>query len=193
MDLLEIYRRSLGEFTDRVPQVQPGEWDAPTPIPEWDVRTLVNHVVREDRWTVPLFAGKTIEQVGDRFDGDVLGPDPAEAARDAAAQAELAVSAPGALDRTVHLSSGETPAREYLHQLIAEHVVHGWDLIVATGAVPRLDAEVVREVARWFADRQRMYRNAGLIGEAVDVPASASDQDRLVAAFGRNPAWRAAG
>lgn len=193
MDLLEIYRRSLSEFTDRVSQVRPGEWDASTPILNWDVRTLVNHVVREDRWTVPLFAGKTIEQVGDRFDGDVLGPDAAEAARDAAAQAELAVSAPGALDRTVHLSSGKTPAREYLHQLIAEHVVHGWDLIVATEAVPRLDAEVVRKVARWFVDRQRMYRNAGLIGEAVEVPASASDQDRLVAAFGRDPAWRPAG
>ncbi|MFG3713394.1 TIGR03086 family metal-binding protein [Micromonospora sp. NPDC047730] len=189
MDPLETYRRSLAEFTDRVELVGSGQWSDPTPCPDWDVRALVNHVVGEDRWCVPLLAGRTIEEVGDRYDGDVLGPDPVEAAREAAAQAELAFTHPGALARTVALSAGETPAEEYLHQLIAEHLIHGWDLAVAIGADPRLDADAVAECARWFGRRIGDYQRDRLIRSGADVPAEADQQDRLVAAFGRDPDW----
>ncbi|RKR91062.1 uncharacterized protein (TIGR03086 family) [Micromonospora pisi] len=189
MDLLQTYRRSLSEFTDRVAQVGYDQWPTPTPCANWDVRTLVNHVVGEDRWTVPLLSGATVEQVGDRFAGDLLGADPAGAAQDAAAAAEQAASEAGALDRTVHLSFGLTPASEYLRQLLAEHLVHGWDLAVAIGVEPKLDPEAVRECIRWFTERSGMYRQGGLVSPAVHVPENASEQDRLVAAFGRDPDW----
>jgi uncharacterized protein (TIGR03086 family) len=189
MDPLETYRRSLAEFTDRVEQVGPGQWTEPTPCPDWDVRALVNHVVGEDRWSVALLAGRTIEEVGDRYDGDLLGSDPVGAAREAAAQAELAFTRPGALEGTVVLSAGETPADEYLHQLVAEHLVHGWDLAVAIGTDPRLDADAVAECARWFSRRISEYQRGELVRSEVDVPVEADPQDRLVAAFGRDPDW----
>lgn len=190
MDVLPAYRHALTEFADRVGQVGYDQWDAPTPCPDWDVRTLVNHVVGEDRWTVPLLRGATLAEVGDRFAGDLLGADPAGAARDAAAEADRAVCEPGAVERIVRLSAGPTPAREYLYQLLAEHLVHGWDLAVALGLDPRLDPDVVRTCARWFTDRMPLYRAAGLIDAGMPVPADASEQDRLIAAFGRDPAWR---
>ncbi|MGQ5259956.1 TIGR03086 family metal-binding protein [Micromonospora sp. ZYX-F-536] len=189
MDLLEAYRRSLAEFIDRVDQVGPGQWSDPTPCPGWDVRTLVNHVVGEDRWSVPLLAGRTIDEVGSRFDGDLLGTDPAVAAREAAAQAEIAAVHPGAVDRTVHLSAGDTPAEEYLSQLLAEHLVHGWDLAVAIGAEPRMDPEAVRVCARWFAGRVDDYRRGDLVRPEVPLPAGADEQDHLLSAFGRDPDW----
>ncbi|MGN9809862.1 TIGR03086 family metal-binding protein [Micromonospora sp. BQ11] len=189
MDLLETYRRSLAEFTERVAQIGPGQWSDPTPCSDWDVRTVVNHVVAEDRWSVALLAGRTIEEVGDRYDGDQLGENPAGAAREAAGQAETAFTRPGALDATVALSSGPTSADEYLHQLIAEHLVHGWDLAVATGTDPRLDAGAVAECARWFGGRVADYRRSDLVAPGVDVPQDADEQDRLLAAFGRDPDW----
>ncbi|MFC3505392.1 TIGR03086 family metal-binding protein [Micromonospora krabiensis] len=189
MDLLEAYRRSLADFVDRVDQVGPGQWSDPTPCPGWDVRTLVNHVVSEGRWSVPLLAGRTVEEVGDRLDGDQLGADPIAAARDTAAQAEIAASRPGVLDADVHLSSGDTPAAEYLHQLLAEHIVHGWDLAVAIGADPRFDPDAVRECARWFAGRAEDYRRGQLTKPGVDLPTDTDEQDRLIAAFGRDPDW----
>lgn len=189
MELLEAYRRSLREFTDRVDQVAPAQWEEPTPCADWEVRTLVAHVVSEDRWTVPMFHGETIESVGNRFAGDQLGDNPAESARNAFAQAENAVSSNGALDRTVHLSAGDTPAPEYLRQLIAEHLIHGWDLAVAIGAEPQLDAEVVHECAEWFAERASDYRQSNLVRSPVNVSADADEQDRLLAAFGRDPNW----
>ncbi|WP_281902336.1 TIGR03086 family metal-binding protein [Phytohabitans aurantiacus] len=189
MELLEVYRRSVAEFTGRVSQVRDDQWKAPTPCDDWDVRTLVNHVVYEDRWASPLFQGATIAEVGDRYEGDVLGADPAGNAREAGDDSVRELAAPGALDRTVHLSYGDTPIAEYVNQLIAEHVVHGWDLAVAIGADTRMDADVVRACAQWFAGQEQMYREAGMIAPRVESGSAPGELERLVAAFGRDPDW----
>jgi len=189
MELVDLYRRSLAGFNDRVRAVAPDQWSAPTPCTDWDVRALVNHVVGEDRWTAPMFGGATIAEVGDRFDGDLLGDDPAGSAVTAADEAAAAVAESGAIDRIVHLSFGDTPAEEYVRQLLADHLVHGWDLAAATGGATRLDPDVVAAVAEWFADREDLYREGGAIGARFDTD-SDDPQDRLIAAFGRDPAWR---
>ena len=188
MALVDLYRSSVSSFAERVAQVAPEQWTAPTPCSEWDVRTLVNHVVYEQRWSVPLFAGATIAEVGSRFDGDLLGTDAVLAATEAAEDANAAVSETGALERSVHLSFGDTPAEEYVRQLLADYLVHGWDLAVAIGADRSMDPQAVQETLTWFADREAAYRSGGAIGPRVDVPADASDQDKLLAAFGRDPA-----
>jgi uncharacterized protein (TIGR03086 family) len=190
MDLAALYQRSIDGFGARVAQVRPDQWAAPTPCPDWDVRALVNHVIGEERWAVPLFDGATIEEVGDRFTGDLLGDDPLARAADAARQARAVVTEPGALRRTVHLSFGATPAEEYLHQLLADHVVHSWDLAVATGTDRHLDPDAVHAVAEWFTGREDTYRQGGAIGPRAAVPDGANEQDRLIAAFGRDPHHR---
>jgi uncharacterized protein (TIGR03086 family) len=187
MSLVDLYRQSVESFVDRVGQIRPDQWDARTPCTDWDVRTLVNHVVYEQVWSVPLFAGATIAEVGDRFEGDLLGHDPLTVATEAGEDTRAAVSEPGAMDRTVHLSFGDTPAEEYVQQLFADHLVHGWDLAVGIGADRTMDPEAVRACLTWFADREDMYRAGGAIGPRVAVPDDASDQDRLLAAFGRDP------
>jgi len=191
MDVVALYRRSMDNFTDAVSRIGPDQWSDPTPCEGWDVRTLVNHLVYEDRWAVPLFEGATIAEVGDRFEGDLLGDDPRGAATEATRAAYDAASAPGAMARTVHLSFGDTPADEYAHQLFADHVVHTWDLLAATGGDRALDAELVAALAEWFTDREEGYRQAGAVGPRVELPDDASTQDRLIAAFGRDPAWSA--
>jgi uncharacterized protein (TIGR03086 family) len=189
VDLLDLYRRSVTGFADRLRQVRPDQWNLPTPCTDWDVRTLVNHIVYEERWMPPIFAGATIAEVGNRFEGDLLGDDPVAGAADAAREADAAVAAPGALERTVHLSFGDVPATEYLRQLLADHLVHSWDLAAAIGADRMLDPEVVHDCAEWFADREDAYRQSGAIGPRAEAPSDAADQDRLIAAFGRDPAW----
>jgi uncharacterized protein (TIGR03086 family) len=191
MDLVDLYRRSLAEFTGRVRQVRPDQWSAPTPCPDWDVHALVNHVVGEDLWTVPIFAGQTIAEVGDRFDGDVIGADPAGTAFGAADRAADAVAEPGALDRIVHLSFGDHPGAEYAWQLLADHLVHAWDLAAAIGADRRMDPAVVSALAEWFADREDFYRDGGAIGPRLEVPAAAGEWERLLGRFGRDPDWPA--
>jgi uncharacterized protein (TIGR03086 family) len=186
VDTREVYARSSDCFAERV-HVIGDRWAAPTPLPGWDVRALVHHLVEEEVWAPPLLAGKTIAEVGDQFAGDLLGNDPT-AAFDAAAAAALdAVRAEGSMERTVHLSFGDFPGQEYVMQLAADHLVHAWDLATALGVDDTLDAEAVEAVATWFADREDAYRAAGAIGPRVEVPASASPQARLIGSFGRTP------
>ncbi|MEU4391261.1 TIGR03086 family metal-binding protein [Kribbella sp. NPDC023855] len=187
MDVVELHRRTCEDFVRQVAAVRPDQWDNPTPCSDWDVRTLVNHVVGEDRWTVPLMAGRTIEEVGDSLDGDLLGDDPAAAASHAARAAEVAVTEPVLRGSTVQLSYGEESAEEYANQLAADHLVHGWDLAVAIGGDAHLDPEAVAAVASWFKDREELYRGGGAIGPRVEGFSSATES--LLGAFGRDPAW----
>ena len=91
MDVIVLHKRTVEAFLERVESIGDDRWSGPTPCPDWDVRALVNHVVGEDRWTAPLLGGSTIAEVGDRFEGDLLGADPVESANDAAAEAVAAV------------------------------------------------------------------------------------------------------
>lgn len=183
-----LCRRCLAAWVDRLDALGPParvDWDAPTPCAGWSVRQLVNHVAAEDLWAVPLLAGSTIAEVGDRLDGDLLGDDPLASARAAAAEATAALRT----DReTVHLSYGEERTEEYLMQLATDHLVHGWDLAAATGGQRALDDELVAAVGGWFGEREELYRSAGLIG-----PRAAYDGSQpaalLLSASGRDPDW----
>lgn len=156
-------------------------------MPGWSVRDLVNHVTVEDLWAGELFAGRTIAEVGDRFDGDQLGAVPAAGFAQASRAALTAAAASGALARTVHLSFGDVPGAEYARQLFADHLVHGWDLAVALGVPPRPDPDDVRACLDWFAPQEGAYRSAGVIGPRPPVGDDADPLTRLLASFGRTP------
>ena len=186
VDVRELYTRCSAEFGSRVHAVG-DRWDAPTPLPGWDVRRLVHHLVEEEVWAPPLFAGETIEQVGDRFAGDLLGDDPLAAFDAAAAAAVAAVSADGALDRTVHLSFGDHPGREYATQLAADHLVHAVDLARALGVDDTVDATTAEVLRDWFGGMEDAYREMGVIGPRVEVPPDAGAQAQLLGMMGRTP------
>jgi len=186
VDVGEIYRRCSAEFARRVPAAT-GRWREPTPLPDWDVRRLVHHVVEEERWAPPLLAGQTVEQVGSRLEGDLLGDDPVAASAQAAAEAVAAVADTGALERTVHLSFGDHPGAEYAMQLAADHLVHAVDLARALGIDDTVDAEAAAAVERWFGPVEAMYRQAGVIGPRIEVVADAGPAARLLGMMGRRP------
>lgn len=187
MDLPTLYRRTLDWWVSRVDAIGDGQWSDPTPCSKWTVRELVNHVVSEDRWAAPLLEGATIQEVGDRFDGDLLGDDPVRAAHAAAEEAASSGSERLPRGGRVHLSYGEEDMEEYARQLCADHLVHGWDLAAAIGADRTMDAQLVDEVAAWFVDREELYRAGGAV--AARAHDSGDAQTDLLAAFGRSAAW----
>lgn len=187
MELEAMHRRAVEFWAARVAAVKDDQWEDPTPCAQWSVRQLVNHVVGEELWTAPLLRGKTIEEVGAQFEGDMLGEDPLARAQAAAATASTVVDeiVPGG--GRVQLSYGEEDMAEYVRQLSADHLIHGWDLAAATGGDTSMDSRLVAEVGPWFSEREVAYRAAGVIGPRA---LSAGDpQSDLLAGFGRDPSW----
>ncbi|GGR08268.1 TIGR03086 family metal-binding protein [Streptomyces netropsis] len=187
MRLLDAYDRAMGEFDRRVHEVDKGQWPADTPCTEWSVRDLVNHLTAEHLWAPWLLRGATLAEVGDRFDGDVLGDHPRRAWDRAATASREAFHEPGALDGEVHTSGGIGAASDYAWQMVGDLTVHAWDLARGIGGDDRLDEELARAVYEIVGPQVKSWQGAGIFDPPVTVPEDSPVQDRLVALLGRRP------
>lgn len=193
-DLLVLFRTGMREFTERVDAIEADRWAAPTPCRDWTVTELVKHVVDEHRWVPPLIHGHDLETAGRIVEGEAAGRSGGDGGLDLKLEwddvstASLqAVGEPDALQRTVSLSRGPTPAGEYLSEMIFDLVVHSWDLGRAIGYPGELPEDAVAFV--WHSVEQfGDLSSTGMFAAPVDVPREASLIDRLVAATGRDPA-----
>ncbi|MDQ3931367.1 MAG: TIGR03086 family metal-binding protein [Actinomycetota bacterium] len=188
MDVRELHDRALDFFAELVAGVSEDAWSNSTPCDEWEVRALVNHNVSENWWAAELLAGKSIEEVGDRFEGDLLADEPVEA-YDASAEAVRRALAPlEDLDRSVAVSYGPVPARSYLEHRYIDLVVHGWDLAVATGQDGELPPELAESAYETMSAQREQVRESGAFADEVEVPEDADVQTKLLGLLGRDPA-----
>ncbi|MEW2434730.1 TIGR03086 family metal-binding protein [Streptomyces caniferus] len=187
-EILRTHGEALALFGARVHAVRDDQWDAPTPCAQWSVRDLVNHLTAEQLWVPRLVRdGATIADVGSEYDGDLLGEDPAGVWDRAAVAAVAAFAERGALDRTVELSYGPGPADAYCTQMMADAVVHAWDLSRAIGADERLPSPLAQAALREVEPYASGLAASGLFAPAVEPPADADDLTRLLCLLGRRP------
>jgi uncharacterized protein (TIGR03086 family) len=185
-ELIVLFQRAVDGFGRHVHAVGEHQWNDPTPDDEWDVRMLVNHVAVEQLWVPPLLEGSTVADIGDRFDGDQLTDDPV-AAWDAAVDASLqAFGAPGALERTVALSSGDKAIAEYCWEMTTDALIHSWDLARGIGADDTLDAELSDLVYERTLPIAEHLHETGMFAPPVPVSDDAPLQTKLLAIFGRH-------
>ena len=186
-DNAQLHRRALDATHKIVAGIQPDQRTLPTPDEGWDVRALLNHIVSGNLWAVELTAGQTIDEVGDRLDGDMLGDDPL-GAYDASAQAAAAAfEEAGALDAQCAVSYGPVPGSVYAGHRFIDVLIHGWDLAIATGQDATLDTALVAACLAVVEPQAGLMQASGSYGSHVDAPADADPQTRLLALLGRRP------
>ena len=165
------------------------QWTRPTPNAAWDVADLVGHLITEHRWVGPLMRGLDLDAAAAEVDAvrsSAVHDGYREAWVDAADRSFAAFSAPAALEQTVFLSRGPTPADGYIRELIFDLLVHSWDLGRAIDYVGQLPADIVARV--WEASRKFCdLSSSGMYDSPVDVPDDAPVLDRLIAMTGRDP------
>jgi uncharacterized protein (TIGR03086 family) len=194
MDDLERFLTAQRAFTDRVHAVADDQWQLDTPDTEWTVADLLAHLIEEHRYAAPLLHGQDLATAAQIVEGSRslpvdggVGANLAEEWDEAAVESADAFAADGALDRTVELSRGTTPVRDYVKEMTFDLVVHGWDLGTAIGysGDPYPDDVVadIYEAAKSFGD----LSSSGLFDAPVDVPDDASTLDKLIALTGRRP------
>jgi uncharacterized protein (TIGR03086 family) len=184
-DLRSLYTKALTNYADAVQQIGADQWHNSTPCTEWDVSALMNHLVGEQLWLPPLLDGKTIAEVGDVYDGDVLGDDPVGAWDKAADAAAASVTELKDLQSVTHLSFGDFPAEEYLMQMLFDLHIHGWDLRSGIGADTVMDEELTEFLFPWTERTMGAYLAAGVVAPPPPIPDDANRQTQMLALAGR--------
>lgn len=184
--IAELHAQAL-DATGRVVAGIPAEgWHASTPCAGWDVRALLNHVVSGNWWASELAAGATIDSVGDRFDGDVLGADPVTAFNASAKAAAAVFRRPGALDAPCAVSYGPVPGSVYAGHRFFDVFIHGWDLAAASGQDTTLDPGLMEACRMVIEPQLGAFREAGALLAPLPVPPGATAQTRFLAMLGRS-------
>jgi uncharacterized protein (TIGR03086 family) len=173
-ETLTLYRRA-SEWTGEKVAGAAKQLDAATPCDEWDVRTLLSHMVETQQYFADRARGEDVTlspQPRSR-----IGPDPA-ADFDAVRQDVLeAFSQPGVIEKT-------GPS---LGIAFSDLLLHGWDVARATHqdtTMPDGLAEAAYETIHGrFTDDQRV----GVFKPEIPVPDRASPQQKLLAYTGRDP------
>jgi uncharacterized protein (TIGR03086 family) len=188
VDLPEVHARSLDHARRAVAGVGTERWDAPSDCAPWTVRELVNHVVTGNYWAAELGSGLSIEQVGDRLDGDVLGRAPLAVYDDSSLLAAAVFRAPGAMDRPCAVSYGPVPGSVYCGHRFLDVLIHGWDVATSTGQDTTLDPDLVEACFAVIEPQIDMLAASGMFGDRIDMPADAGRQAQLLGLLGRRDA-----
>jgi uncharacterized protein (TIGR03086 family) len=179
-------------FTRMVDQIKDDQWDILIPAgtasrQDATLREKINYHAYDDSWVPDTLSGKTIEEVGEKYNGDLLGADPKASWHRITDRTQAAVRAFHALDKIVHLSYGDFPAREYFKHITSFRGLQAWDLAHAIGADDRLPEDLVQGMWDEFAPDAEAWRQLGVFGPKVEVPDDAPLQDRLLGLTGRQP------
>lgn len=184
MEPKELFKRALAQATEVVEIIGPDDYDQPTPDTEWDIRALVGHMLCELSWVADIVRGMTIEEVGNRYDGDLIGDDLAQSWTDAA-QAALKAVEGGNLQSKAHLSYGDVSVRDYLSEAASDQLIHAWDLGTAIGVPVKFDAAVAQAVYKITLPKREGMRASGLFAKPKEVSDEADVQTKLLALYGR--------
>jgi uncharacterized protein (TIGR03086 family) len=185
VDLPEIHARALDGARRSVAGVGDDQWQIASDCEGWTVRELVNHIVTGNYWAAELGSGFSIEAVGDRLDGDVLGTDPLRAYDDSALVAAAVFRAPGAMEAPCAVSYGPVPGEIYCGHRLIDVMIHGWDVASSTGQDTSLDPELVEACFEVIEPQKEMLLGSGVFGTPVDVPEGSDRQTQLLAVLGR--------
>jgi uncharacterized protein (TIGR03086 family) len=185
VDLPEVHARALESTRRYVAGVGDDQWAKESDCEDWTVRELVNHIVTGNYWAAELAAGLSIDDVGDRLDGDVLGTDPLRAYDDSSIVAAAVFRAPGAMEKPCAVSYGPVPGEVYCGHRFLDVLVHGWDVATSTGQDTTLDDELVQACLEVIEPQIDMLTASGAFGTRLDVADDAGHQTQLLALLGR--------
>jgi uncharacterized protein (TIGR03086 family) len=189
--LVEAHQQALEHTRGYVAGAPPEGWHAPTPCEEWDARELLNHITSGNLWVAELTAGRTIDEVGDRLDGDQVGPEPLTGYEVSARAADAAWRLDGVLEGPVAVSYGPVPGEVYLGHRYIDVLVHGWDLAAATGQDRTLPLALVEVLWDVIEPQMDMVTGSGAFGTDHETTEDDDLQSKVLHLLGRDPTWTA--
>lgn len=189
MTIQELFIRSNEELKKVIDQINDNQWNLNMPAgivsKPASLREAVDYHTYDDAWVPDVLAGKTKEEVGDKFESTLSSNDPkGEYAKYNAAAIE-AVGDFEDLGKTVHLSYGDYPAQEYLQHIISFRGFRVHDIAKLIGANTKMADDLVQGLWDELLPEIENYRRMGVFPPAIEVPKDADLQTKLLALVGR--------
>jgi uncharacterized protein (TIGR03086 family) len=176
LDLLDLYRRA-SEWTSTKVAGSVRKLDAPTSCDEWDVRTLMNHMLQTQAYFVGAARGEDVSPPTPTPPSDLVGDDPVRDFARARAETLRTFEAPGVIERT-------DPA---LAIAFSDQLLHGWDLATSTAQDSTMPSGLPEAAYACIHGRFTDEQRPGVFKPEIAVAPTASAQAKLLAYTGRDP------
>ena len=191
MTIQETFIAAEEALTAVVRQIKDDQWSMVMPanfntrvkssLTLWEV---ISYHAYDDAWVPDTLSGKTIAEVGDKYDGDLLGSDP-RASWHRLMDAAIAAVQACDLEKTVHLTYGDFPAKEYLRHIISFRGLRAVDIARAIGVSDRLPEELAQSMYDLFKPDAEAWRQMGVFKAETELPANPDIQAKLLCMTGR--------
>lgn len=180
---LAMYEQSAAVFREVLAAVAPGDLALPTPCAEWDVRTVVSHVILGNRWAVDVLTiGTGSWPPGEDAIGDA---EPIEVYDQSVARVLETFGAPGAMEIVVPLPMGDHPASMLLGIAGGQFLEHAWDIAKATGQSTDIAPELCEATLEGSRGALNDQTRGDFYGPEQPAPDGATAADRMAAFMGR--------
>ena len=187
----DLFLLSDAALRDVIDRIRPDQLELPVPA-EWTRTTdptlldvLEAHAF-DEAWVPDVLAGRTVDEVGDAYAGDLLGGDPLAKYDELNDRATVAANQPLVADDVVHLSYGDFPVSVYFEHVSTYRAFQAWSIAKLIGLDYSLPAELVDALWEIVLPQVDDWRAMGIFGPEVAVPA---DADRETQLLGKTGYW----
>ena len=189
METNELFLASDAALRTVIDRVTPADFDKRVPA-EWSqtpnptMRDILKSHAYDEAWVPRIVAGESAIDGDDLLGCDLLGDDPI-AAYDALNDAAMAVVREGVdPESTFRFNYGDYPAKEGLAHLAMYRAFQAW-LIAKHLSIPfHLSPELIAGMNEHVVPDAELWRGFGVFPPAIDPPADADDETRLLCVLG---------
>jgi uncharacterized protein (TIGR03086 family) len=189
MTIQELFITSNEALAKVVAQITDDQWELAMPKGSsrkpMNLKEAIQYHTYDDAWVPDVLAGKTKEEVGDIYESLLSADDVRKNYDQYNQRANDAVRPFTDLDRVVHLSYGNFPARDYLQHIISFRAFRSYDIAKLIGADTTMADDFVQALLDEFSPVIEGYRQMGVFPPAISVSDDASPQTKLLALVGR--------
>lgn len=189
MQRKELFLVADAALRSVIDRITPDQLDLPAPAawsrtPNPSLRSILAAHARDEAWVPDVLAGRTIEEVGEKWNGDLLGDDPIvayDALNDATTAAVRAFDDDSLI---AHLSYGDYAVSDFFEHTTYYRTFQAWDIAKLIGLPFSLPPELVDGVWQVVEPQLEQLRAIHVFGPEVAVPADADAETRLLGKTG---------
>jgi hypothetical protein len=186
----DLFLTADGALAGVIDQLTPAQLELAAPQ-DWtrrftdpSVAQIVLVHAHDESFVPELLAGRELAEIGDRWEGVLEETDAVDAYRRAHAAAVDAASTDLDPDLVVHFSYGDYPLRDALTHLSMYRGFQSWQIAHHVGLDDTMSPELVEGLETYVMNQAEVLRQWGVFPPAIEPPAGADAQTRLLCASG---------